>query len=79
MKRQSLKELQTLKSQLESDKKLIAFELSDCKKRLNECNQKIESVNRKIKIATSVAVVSEHAVLRYLERKMGIDVSEIKS
>ena len=72
MAHHTLKELQTAKAKLEAEKSRLSSEL-------NTCTQRLSQIHSKIEMATAVPIVSEHAVLRYLERKSNIDIDAIKA
>ena len=57
-------------------------QIKDEKNNIHRLGQKINSLNQKLNRATKGAIeltVSDHAVLRYIERVMKIDVDKIKS
>lgn len=53
-------------------------EKSKLQSSLNEIKSKIESIDKKIEMLRSDVVLSEHAILRYIERCMGIDLNTVK-
>ena len=55
----------------EYDRDRLSKRLSELKNELNVVRQKIE------KIGKSAPVVTEHALLRYIERVMGVDLDQI--
>ena len=67
-------ELKGLQSQIEKEKnklKLLEKEKIDISNQANECKQKINNINQKIKQlqdSNKYIIVSEHALLRYIER-----------
>jgi hypothetical protein len=76
---QTLKQLQTRKFKLEAlvlDKKVsldeAQQEYSNSKSQLGNINKQIEDLSDKD------IIVSEHALLRYIERVMGVDMDAIK-
>ena len=76
---QTLKQLQTRKFKLEAlvlDKKVsldeAQQEYSNSKSQLGNINKQIEDLSDKD------IIVSEHALLRYIERVMGVDMDVIK-
>lgn len=79
-KREELKKLESMKSSLkaeisslELEEKGLKEELSIKKARLNTLNQRIKNLGAKKGLT-----VSEHAILRYLERVEGLDLKEIE-
>jgi hypothetical protein len=82
MKIQKTQELKSLQVRL-SKSKAILIELNKDKKTLQEAyNQKSNLVahleQQIIKLKGSDIIVSEHAIIRFLERAMGIDIDMIK-
>ena len=80
--KKELEELLTLKSQLQNNlrlignkKRLAEQELSDEKSKMNEVMNKIHALRGS---KFSGITISEHAVLRYLERLTGIDTDMIR-
>lgn len=71
MSHHELKELQTERSKLEAERDSLT-------RQINVCNTRIAEIEKRIRQLTAVPVVSEHALLRYLERKLGIDLEEVK-
>ena len=77
-------ELKGLQSQIEKEKnklKLLEKEKIDISNQANECKQKINNINQKIKQlqdSNKDIIVSEHALLRYIERVIGIDLKDIE-
>lgn len=77
--RHELKLLQAKKTKLEveiisleKDQKQIAKEIDNKKRELNAICQEIES------FANKEPIISEHAMLRYIERVIGIDLGDIE-
>lgn len=46
---------------------------------LKRVNEELTNLNRQIKELTAVPIVTEHAVLRYIERVLGVDLKEIEA
>ena len=74
----TLKALNTRKRELECKLKTLLDDKCSVIQRVNECSNKLRSVKEQIKQATAEVVVSEHAVIRYLEA-MGVDVESFKA
>lgn len=53
-------------------------EVSKISKEINEIERKVKELENKRKILTSDVVITEHAILRYLERVKGVDIEAIK-
>ena len=75
---------ETIKTLLRREKELIS-EIEDIKGKKKEIDKnleikrkKLEGVKAKIANAQESVIVSEHAVIRYIERVLGIDIKEIE-
>ena len=76
---QNLKSLQTRKAKLKTELTDTRGQMRTCSKRENVIQQSLTHLDREIaKLAEKEPVASEHAILRYIERVMGIDVDEVK-
>jgi hypothetical protein len=76
-----LKKLQTMLSQAQVDLRDLQEKHRESEKRLNDARLKVRDVEgriEKLKRFSEKVIVSEHAILRYVERVMGIDLDEIK-
>ena len=71
MPKETLKSLTTKRTKLITKLKKLSTDMSTNTKALNEIEQKLKDL-------TVTVQISEHAVLRYLERYKGLDVEEIK-
>jgi hypothetical protein len=76
--REAIKKFETMKNEicgkiaaLKEQKKLVEKEISVLEDSLKSLEQKIE------KIQNSDLIVSEHAIIRYIERVIGINIEEI--
>ena len=77
---QKLKQLQSRKTKLEVDLKGLGKEVKDKQQAQSKAFNQLNSVKREIELLkTTDIVVSEHAILRYLERTMGLDLEQVKS
>lgn len=74
-----LKSLETEKAGLLSRLRRLSEQQRETKGELAKLNQRLESVNREIKECKIDPIVSEHAMLRYFERVLGFDLSEVES
>ncbi len=76
-----LKGLQTKISLLEEEIKAIQDQKLDITRRYNSKAQELDKAKGDLKKLTNKAniIVSEHAILRYLERVKEINIDEIKS
>ena len=75
---------ETIKTLLRREKELIS-EIEDIKGKKKEIDKnleikrkKLEGVKVKIANAQESVIISEHAVIRYIERVLGIDIKEIE-
>ena len=75
---------ETIKTLLRREKELIS-EIEDIKGKKKEIDKnleikrkKLEGVKAKIANAQESVIISEHAVIRYIERVLGIDIKEIE-
>lgn len=77
-------EIKSLKTQilkLEAESKTLGEDIKLKQKDFSTINNKIKTLKTKletIQLASAEPIVSEHAILRYLERVKGIDLEEIK-
>lgn len=76
---QTLKQLQTRLSKLESDKTIYSKDFSEAKSVLDSTVNKIKQVKAQIEsLKEKELIVSEHAMLKYIERLYGVDLDELK-
>lgn len=75
---------ETLKTLLRREKELLS-EIEDIKNTkknieidLSHKNNKLQKIRNQISTIQKEVIVSEHAVIRYIERVMGIDIKEIE-
>lgn len=73
-----LKSLQVRKTKLEREIKELEREKNEVCQRLNEKKKQLSNVNSSVKRLQSNVVITEHILLRYLERVKGINMEEIK-
>jgi len=77
-KHSSLKRLQTTLTQQESALRELEKERSSLVGKITTCRNLIEDTRKKIKLTSQTALtVTEHAILRYLERVQCLDLKEI--
>ncbi len=76
----TVKGLQSQIKKLESEASDLKLEIDIKKKEYNQKNQTIQSIKTNIeKINSKQNIrVSEHAILRYLERVKGVDIEQIE-
>ena len=76
---QKLKQLETRKAKLEVQTEELGKETKDTQVRWAKSIGQLNNVRKEIKaMTTRDIVVTEHAILRYAERAMGLDVEEVK-
>ena len=69
-----IKKIDTKMALLKTEKDDICRELSSLGNRKNKLQDKVDS----IKNASKKPVVSDHAIVRYLERVIGMDLDDLK-
>jgi chromosome segregation ATPase len=78
---QEIKSLKTQILKLEAESKTLSDEIKGKQKDFSTVTNKIKTLKTKletIQLSSAEPIVSEHAILRYLERVRGIDLEEIK-
>ena len=78
MKNESIKTLLRREKELISEIEEIKGKKKEIEKNLEFKRKKLESVKAKIANAQESVIISEHAVIRYIERVLGIDIKEIE-
>ena len=74
-----LKALRTRKAKLEQDRKALRMQVSDLQEQQGNLSKKIRSVEQQIKsLQASTPIVTEHALLRFLERGLGMDMNQLR-
>ncbi|WP_156298873.1 hypothetical protein [Streptobacillus canis] len=73
------KEIDLLSEKLTSNKNKVREISRKITGKISEISEKIEMQNDIIKIEKEKISVSNHAILRYLERVIGLDTEEIKN
>lgn len=64
---------------LQRRKTLLTIDRDELESKILSVNKRIENVNKEISALTARdMIVSEHAILRYLERVVKVDVEEVK-
>jgi hypothetical protein len=74
--------LQTLnqrKQKIEGELACYKQDLHDTHAKIDKSHAELRKVNDKIKMLKAPAGVTDHAVLRYMERVLGIDVENIRA
>ena len=75
-----LKALQSEVHKLESEINLAENGVRDLQKGLAALRKRRDSIEKEIsRLKAKAPVVSEHALLRYIERSMGVNLEEIKN
>jgi len=78
MKGNKLKALQVKSKNLNYELNDLNYKLTQLKSRIDYLQGEKDKVDKRISFMTKEPVVSEHALLRYLERKYDFDVEQIK-
>ena len=73
----NLKQLQTREAKLLAEVESLKLEEEETKKKRVEAANKLKTIKDKLKEQKEI-VISEHAMLRYIERELNIDLNEIK-
>lgn len=79
MSNHTLKQLQTRKAKLEAELSRLEVERKEASKACDDVRGKLQSVIRQISEASRNPCVSEHAIIRYMERVLGFDIESIKT
>lgn len=80
-KSQNLKFLQTKLSKLQSQREILLKEVNEKQKGLTTLNKEIKTIQANLddlKENSNDLIFSEHSILRYIERVMGIDMEALK-
>lgn len=75
----TLKSLQTQISSLQAKANSLTTHKSQLDKELSDINKKISILNNQLSLLTKDFVVSEHALLRFLERTLDLDLKAIST
>jgi len=77
-----IKNLETRRNKLQSERKHLNIEVSEKQQSSSHLKIKIEKLQKQIEKLKSEKgkdiIISEHAILRYIERVIGINISEIE-
>ena len=74
-----LKALQTRKKSLEIEIAASLLKLKDVNREHQDKVNKLNAIDKQIKqLHTQDIIISEHAILRYIERAMGLNLEQIK-
>lgn len=77
---QALKQLESRRVKLEEELKAVTAEADRVRKQQTSLRNDLNTIIRKINnLMDSNVVLTEHALLRYLERVQGMNLDEIKS
>lgn len=79
---QELKGLQSQLARAQADASALKTEMAAVQRKHHQANQAVQSLERRIQELQATAVepiVSEHAILRWLERVEGIDLDAIRA
>jgi len=75
---QELKRLQTQRDELKGEITILNDQINKMIGSKNSLKSKLESICHKIeKMSDKEIIVSEHAIIRYMERAMGLNMDEI--
>jgi archaellum component FlaC len=79
---QKLKQLETRLTKAVSDHTAITYDFNHAKEALERNRNKVERLKREIKYLkeeSNDVIVTEHAILRYVERCMGFNLDQIRN
>lgn len=77
---QNLKQLQTQLGKAQADLQAAKQEQQEASRKVTRCHEIVESLKKQIDtLPKEGLVVSEHAMLRYFERVLGYDLSDIRT
>lgn len=79
---EQLKQLQVRATKALAEVDVIRVEKADVDRRYSEAKNRLDTINReiaKLKEAAVEPIVSEHALLRYIQRVMGVDLDAIRA
>ena len=78
-----IKSLETRRNKLQAERKQVNIEIQDKQKESADMKSRIDVLQKKIEKLKSKKpkdlIVSEHSMLRYIERVIGIDLDEIRT
>jgi hypothetical protein len=77
-----LKSLKTRQSELEAERKRLTQQVSESQRQLSAVIRSLKAVNKdidKLVEANKGVVITEHAILRFIERVLGTDIESIKA
>ena len=72
-----LKQLKVRKDKLEAEFKAACVESDAAHKKVVDVSNALKDINRQIAAARQVPTISEHALLRYAERVLGLDTAAL--
>ncbi|MCZ6150062.1 hypothetical protein O6B96_03195 [Campylobacter ureolyticus] len=80
-KSNELKYLQTQRQKLVSQREILKKVTKEKRDELTSLNSKIKNIDEKLEklISGNEIIFSEHAILRYIERVLGINLTDIKA
>lgn len=76
---ESIKQLQSRRTKVKAEMTTLKSDLHDINNRLSNRKQTLQNIEAQISAISIEPTVSEHAVLRYLERKYDFDIEDIKN
>jgi chromosome segregation ATPase len=74
-----LKQMQVRKTKAEAEVATLKDEMRRAQQAFQEAENRLTALNKQIADASKEPVVTEHALLRYVERVMGLDLDQVKS
>lgn len=78
--REEIKKLQSMKASIEAELESLNVQENDLRRNINSKKITLKAINQRIDMLTKdseVLTVSEHAIIRYIERVLGINIDEV--
>lgn len=79
--KEKLKQLNSLKRKCEAEVNVLKIDSDNIKNEIKQKKKYLAEINKQIKEINSKSdlIISEHAIIRYLERVLNIDINKLES
>lgn len=79
--KEKLKQLNSLKRKCEAEVNVLKIDSDNIKNEIKQKEKYLAGINKQIKEINSKSdlIISEHAIIRYLERVLDIDINKLES
>lgn len=79
--KEKLKQLNSLKRKCEAEVNVLKIDSDNIKNEIKQKKKYLAEINKQIKEINSKSdlIISEHAIIRYLERALNIDINKLES